>query len=291
MVAITKSRRERLIRLSPVVSFIFLLAVIFFGREVSSGLIVPVEARSPSPSTPKVSDSPPTLRKGSVLVAAGDISCGNGEGSRPCQQLSNTGLIYKLQPDTVLSLSDLEDSGSEIDGNQSKGYYSFDLGTWHLIALNSNCARVGGCSYDSPQGRFLRQDLADHPGLCTLAFWHHPRFSSGQSGNNTSLQTFWTILSRAGAEIVLSGHDHNYERFAPLDLNGEPDPKNGLREFVVGTGGKSLSQFNVVRDYSEARNARTFGVLRLNLTPGSYEWAFIAASSFGYADSGRGQCH
>lgn len=291
MISITKKRRERLIRLSPVVSFIFLLAVIFFGREIPGGLIVPAQARSPSPSIPTVSKALSTLRRAPVLVAGGDTSCGDGAGSRPCQQVNFAGLIYKLQPDTVLSLEDLEDIDDVTKENRDKGYYSFDLGTWHLIALNSNCVSVGGCSYDSPQGRFLRKDLADHSGLCTLAFWHHPRFSSGQSGNNTSLQTFWTLLSRAGAEIVLSGHDNDYERFDPLDLNGEPDPKNGLREFVVGTGGKSLSQFNVVRDYSEARNARAFGVLRLALSPGSYEWSFIATSSFSYADSGRGQCH
>lgn len=263
-----------MIPIKTVFSFIFLLAVIFSGREISVGLVTPAQALS-----------------GLVLVAGGNTSCGNGEGSISCKQLNTTGLIYKLQPDIVLSLDDLEENTSKTEENNNKGYYSFDLGTWHLIALNSNCSTVGGCSYDSPQGRFLRRELADHPGLCTLAFWHHPRFSSGPAGNNTSLQTFWTILARAGAEIVLSGHDKDYERFAPLDLNGRLDPKNGLREFVVGTGGSSLSPFNVVRDFSEARNARSFGVLRLTLSPGSYDWSFISASSFGYADSGHGQCH
>ncbi|MEA2527893.1 MAG: hypothetical protein QOF73_5120, partial [Thermomicrobiales bacterium] len=106
-----------------------------------------------------------------------------------------------------------------------RGYYSFDLGAWHLVALNSNCGEVGGCGASSPQERWLRADLAAHPAACTLAYWHHPRFSSGAGhGNEPEVRAFWRALAEAGAEVVLVGHDHDYERFAPLDAAGRPDP-------------------------------------------------------------------
>ena len=130
-------------------------------------------------------------------------------------------------------------NGRESDGlagPRGKGYYSFDVGSWHLVALNSNCDRVS-CSAGSEQEQWLRADLAAHPTACTLAYWHHPRYSSGHEGNNTFTQPFWEALDDAEAEIVLSGHSHDYERFAPLDRNGNIDLATGIRQFVVGTGG------------------------------------------------------
>src|SRR4029450_3695934 len=125
-------------------------------------------------------------------------------------------------------------------GDPAKGWYSFDIGARHLIALNSSCARVGGCGPGSPQERWLRADLAAHPNRCTLAFWHHARFSSSGHGSYPTYDGFWRALYEAGADVVLSSHDHDYERFAPQDPDAKPDPRRGMRQFVVGTGGKNL---------------------------------------------------
>src|SRR5206468_10877660 len=124
-------------------------------------------------------------------------------------------------------------------GDPAKGYYSYELGAWHIVVINSNCAQVGGCQAGSPQERWLRADLAAHPAACTLAYWHHPRFSSGSNhGSSSALQPIWQALYDANADVVLSGHEHNYERFAPQDPAGRADAGRGIREFVVGTGGK-----------------------------------------------------
>ena len=124
-------------------------------------------------------------------------------------------------------------------GDPKQGYYSYDLGSWHIVVLNSNCSQVGGCGAGSPQETWLRQDLAAHPTSCTLAYWHHPRFSFGEHGNDTATQALWQALYDNGAEIVLSGHDHNYQRWSPQTPSGTTDATRGIREFVVGTGGKS----------------------------------------------------
>jgi hypothetical protein len=175
-------------------------------------------------------------------------------------------------------------------GDPAKGWYSFDIGTWHLVALNSNCQRAGGCGPGSPQERWLRADLAAHPTRCTLAFWHHPRFSSGRHAGDRDYDAFWRALHHAGAEVVLNAHDHHYERFAPQSPRGKLDPARGIREFVVGTGGKSLERFGRVRANSEVRNADTFGVLVLTLHPGGYEWRFVGERGGGFEDRGSGSC-
>jgi hypothetical protein len=174
-------------------------------------------------------------------------------------------------------------------GDPAKGWYSFNLGSWHLVALNSNCAAVGGCAIASPQGQWLAADLAAHPGVCTLAFWHHPRFSSGPHGNDALSQDFWTLLRAAGADLILSGHDHGYERFAPQSPAGIADP-GGPRAFVVGTGGKELTSVAVVAANSEVRNYASFGILELKLHPNGYEWRFLSDAG-SVLDSGRGLCH
>ncbi len=177
-------------------------------------------------------------------------------------------------------------------GDPAKGWYSFDLpgaGGWHLIALNSNCTAIGGCAASNPQGQWLAADLAAHPGVCTLAYWHHPRFSSGPHGNDALFQDFWTLLAAAGTDLVLNGHDHGYERFAPQSPAGVADP-DGAREIVVGTGGKDLTSVVTVRANSEVRNYASFGVLELTLHPNGYEWRFISDTGT-TLDSGRGLCH
>lgn len=176
-------------------------------------------------------------------------------------------------------------------GDPRKGYYSFDLGDWHIIALNSNCGAVGGCRAGSPQERWLRADLATHPTQCTLAYWHHPRFSSGPHGNSADPQVFWQVLYEAGVDVVLNGHDHTYERFAPQTPEAEADPTQGIRQFVVGTGGRSLYPFRTVRTNSEVRNSDTFGVLALTLMTDGYEWRFMPIAGKTFTDSGRDRCH
>lgn len=175
-------------------------------------------------------------------------------------------------------------------GERATGYYSFDLGTWHVVVLNSNCGDIGGCGPGSLQLRWLEKDLADHPRACTLAYWHHPRFSSGQHGDDGAYDAFWKTLYRAGADLVLVGHDHDYERFAPQNPSGHADPEHGIRQFVVGTGGQALRSFGAVRPNSEARNDRDWGVLRLQLRVDGYDWEFLPVLGL-FADSGQGRCH
>jgi hypothetical protein len=176
-------------------------------------------------------------------------------------------------------------------GDRTKGYYSFDIGSWHLVALNSVCSQVGGCGPGSPQEQWLRADLAAHSNACTLAYWHHPLFSSGGIGNNSSMEPIWQALYDAGADVVLSGHDHNYERFAPQDPSGAADPSYGVREFVVGTGGKSRLAWGTVKPNSLVRQNSTFGVLKLTLHADAYEWGFVPEPGKSFTDAGSGSCH
>jgi hypothetical protein len=176
-------------------------------------------------------------------------------------------------------------------GQPGKGWYSFDLGSWHLIGLNSNCHRVGGCEAGSPQERWLRADLAAHRNRCTLAFWHHPRFGSNEAGVDASLLAFWRDLHAAGVELVLNGHNHFYERFAPQDPAGRRDRSRGIRQFIVGTGGQQHHPVASAAPNSEVRNHTTFGVLQLTLRPGGYAWEFAPEAGGTFSDSGRGTCH
>jgi hypothetical protein len=167
-------------------------------------------------------------------------------------------------------------------GLTDDGWYSYDLGAWHVVVLNSNCRAVGGCDEGSRQWRWLRDDLRrSRAARCTLAYWHTPRLSSGQHSSNAAYAPFWRLLSAAGADVVLSGHDHDYERFAPV---------SGIRSFVVGTGGRSLRPFRRIRPESVARQSSSFGVLRLTLRPGGYAWQFLTASGPPFADAGSARC-
>jgi hypothetical protein len=177
-------------------------------------------------------------------------------------------------------------------GDPAKGYYAFDLGSWRIYAINSNCSVVGGCGVGSPQETWLRNDLAANPRSCVLAYWHHPRFSSGQHGSYVSYQPLWQDLYDAGAEIVVNGHDHDYERFAPQTPTGSVDATRGIREFVVGTGGKNHYPFSgTFIANSETHNDDTFGVLKLTLQPTAYRWEFIPEAGKTFTDSGSGACH
>ncbi|CAN5874960.1 hypothetical protein BH18ACT11_BH18ACT11_00980 [soil metagenome] len=177
-------------------------------------------------------------------------------------------------------------------GDPNKGYYSYDLGDWHVISLNSMCENVGGCEATSPMVSWLKQDLAANPKACTLAYFHHPLFSSGsEHGNAPKMRPSWDALYVAGAEVVLNGHDHDYERFAPQTPSGEADPAQGIREFVVGTGGNSLYAFLPPQPNSQVRNVHTYGVLKLTLHSGSYEWQFVPEAGKTFTDSGSDSCH
>jgi hypothetical protein len=176
-------------------------------------------------------------------------------------------------------------------GDADKGYYSYDAGDWHVIVLNSRCGAVGGCGADSPQGQWLQADLAANPSTCTLAYWHAPLFSSGsRHGGTTAMRDFWQILYDAGADVVLNGHEHNYERFSLQDPNGQADPGRGIRQFVVGTGGGGLYALGPAHPNSEARSDDTYGVLALTLHPDSYDWTFIPAAGGTFTDTGSAAC-
>jgi hypothetical protein len=167
------------------------------------------------------------------------------------------------------------------------GYYSYDLGGWHIISLNSNAdARPG-----SPQYEWLRADLAASQAGCEAAYWHHPVFSSGDHGNDSRMRPVWRLLYENGVDVILNGHDHNYERFGPQDPDGRPDAARGIRQFVVGTGGKNLdTEFKSVQPNSEVRDGSAFGVLRLTLRTAGYDWEFLPAAGGSFRDSGSDSC-
>jgi hypothetical protein len=173
-------------------------------------------------------------------------------------------------------------------GPRLKGYYSFDLGAWHVVVLNSNCAIVS-CSASSSQERWLRADLAAHPALCTAAIWHHPRFASGSNGTNSSVDPLWRDLYAAGADVVLNGHQHDYERLAPVDASGNRDAAFGMRQFVVGTGGEAVG-LPSRRTTSEKAQGRYNGVLKLTLHATSYDWQWVGTSG-SFTDTGTTSCH
>jgi len=177
-------------------------------------------------------------------------------------------------------------------GDPQNGYYSYELGTWHIVVLNSECRDVGGCEAGSRQEEWLRADLTAHPAACTLAYWHKPLFSSGSAhGNDVSVKPLWQALYDAKADVVIAGHDHNYERFGPQNADGVADPARGIREFVVGTGGKNQRPIGAIDANSEVRNADAFGVLKLTLHPNSYDWQFVPEPGKNFVDSGSGRCH
>jgi hypothetical protein len=182
----------------------------------------------------------------------------------------------------------------DMAGQPGKGYYSYDLGEWHIVALNSLCSNVGGCSDDDPQAEWLRADLAENDDkACTLAYFHYPFFTSGKYRPGISNGgPLWDILYEADADVVLSAHDHNYQRFAPQNPGGSVDPESGIRQFVVGTGGgEDLHEIQDPLRNVQAYDDQTFGILKLTLQPEGYEWRFVPVDDKGYTDSGWDGCH
>ncbi len=173
------------------------------------------------------------------------------------------------------------------------GYYSYDLGSWHVVVLNTECSQagVGGCTATSPQGKWLATDLAAHPAQCTLAYWHRPRWHD--TGDLSGASSYFVqALYDAGAEVILNGHSHIYERWAPQTPSGAVDATSGVREFIVGTGGKNLHALSSTPPANvEVRNSTTFGVLQLTLHPTSYDWKFLPEAGKTFTDSGSQSCH
>lgn len=196
----------------------------------------------------------------------------------------------RFLPRTRAALGNHEYANGESDASTARAilrlpadaWYSFELGAWHVIVLDSNCGEVGGCGPGTRQWLWLRRDLRQHrKARCTLALWHHPRFSSGLHGADRTLAPFWALLAAARADVVLSGHDHDYERFAPVA---------GIRSFVVGTGGRGLRPFHEIDPRSVVRQAHSFGILRLTLRPRGYGWRFLTAAGPEYLDAGSAAC-
>jgi hypothetical protein len=177
-------------------------------------------------------------------------------------------------------------------GAPGKGWYSYDLGGWHIVVLNSECEDVGGCEAGSPQEKWLKADLAAHPTQCSMAVWHIPRYSAHYAEGLPFVEDFWEDLYKAGAELVVNGHYHYYERYAPMDPEGKLDEAKGIREFIVGTGGAKLE----TRGRSCNGNCQVFdqithGLIKLTLHPDSYDWEFLPEPGKTLADSGSGKCH
>jgi hypothetical protein len=172
--------------------------------------------------------------------------------------------------------------------------YSYDLGDWHVVVLDSDCWRVGGCAVSDPQARWLRDDLRRHPRQCTLAYWHRPPFSSGRYGDPDDtgrVRPLWQVAVEEGVDVVLTAHEHSYERFAPMDAAGGVDTGGGTRLFVVGTGGGNLRDFNgPPLPATQVRNDNTWGVLRLTLRADGYDWRFLPVRGRSFTDHGTGRC-
>ncbi len=175
-------------------------------------------------------------------------------------------------------------------GTSGDGWYSREIGGWHVVVLNANCSIVG-CGPGSPQLEWLKHDLAAHPAACTLAIWHQPRFSSGLHGDDLAVKPFWDVLWAAHADLVIGGHDHDYERFAPQDPAGHLDLTGGIREIVVGTGGAPLRPFFSVALNRESASVTAHGVIVLSLHATSYDWQFVPVAGKTFTDRGSAACH
>jgi acid phosphatase type 7 len=236
-----------------------------------------------------------------TVAAIGDLALSNGTAQEFAECYDKTWGAFKSRTRPAPGNHEYHSAGAKpyfdyfgaAAGEPGKGYYSYVLGAWQIIALNGECKDIGGCSAGSPQELWLREDLRAHPAACTLAYWHEPLFSSGaKHGNSPAYKDFWQDLYNAKATIVLNGHDHDYERFAPQDPDGKADPSRGIREFVVGTGGNHEREFSPTpQPNSEARMTGTFGVLKLTLHPRGYDWQFIPQAGKTFTDSGSGACH
>ncbi|MFZ0211884.1 MAG: metallophosphoesterase [Candidatus Acidiferrales bacterium] len=264
---------------------------------VAAGDIANCKMIAGAQATAKIIESIPSA----TVAALGDLALSNGTAQEFADCYDKTWGAFKSRTRPAPGNHEFHSSGATpyfdyfgaAAGDPAKGYYSYELGAWHIISMNGECKDIGGCQAGSPEEKWLRADLHAHPAACTLAYWHEPLFSSGAAhGDNPSYIDFWRDLYRAHATIVLNGHDHDYERFAPQTPDGVADPTHGIREFVVGTGGNHERLFAATpRPNSEVRKTGTFGVLKLTLHARGYDWEFIPEAGKTFHDSGSGSCH
>ena len=284
-------------------------------------------APSPSPSgIHETAPATPTAAPPAILVGAGDIASCPGTGDEATADLIagiggtvftagdnvyDTGSVWEFDHcydrswgrflDRTLPVAGNHDYATTgaagyfgyfgaSAGDPSEGWYAVDVGAWRFYALNSNCWAIGGCEAGSAQESWLRADLAANPRRCVLAVWHHPLFSSGEHSSDPMTEAVWQALEDAAAEIVVSGHDHDYERFGAQTAEGAPDAA-GIVEYVVGTGGRSYYGFRDIAANSLVRNNDAFGVIRFELAADGWTFAFVPASGASFTDSGSGTCH
>jgi acid phosphatase type 7 len=272
-------------------------------------------------TTTTTTPTPPSSSSDPLITAAGD-SCGSTTSCTPTADL-----IQTINPTAVLTLGDnaYEDGTTTqykayYDPNWGRfksithpstgnhdyhtsgaagyfayfgaqapaAYYSYDVGSWHLISIAAMAGVPAGTG--SAEEQWLKADLTAHPNKCVLAYWHEPRWSNGNvHGNDSASAVLWNDLYAAHADVVLNGHDHNYQRFGPLNPSGASDP-NGIREFVVGTGGWGHYGFMTSTPRPEVQNGTDYGLLKLTLHPGSYDWRFTPIGGASFTDSGSGTC-
>jgi len=300
------------------------------GAMLLAGVLVVVASRARSQGVPGAADPASAQdQESAILVGAGDIAnceITGGSGARGTARLLDAipGTVFTVgdhayPSGTAKQLQDcyeptwgrhkartrpspgnhdyLTDKGkpyydyfAELAGPERRGYYSYTLGAWHIVALNS----VVAADSRSPQMQWLRQDLTENRSICTLAYWHSPVFSSGPHGTEAQTTSHmlevWRLLYEFGADVVITGHDHIYERFAPQDPKGKLDPQKGIREFVVGTGGGGLYEFKRTLPNSEVRSNRSYGVLKMTLRASDYSWEFVPSAGEPFRDSGTAAC-
>jgi acid phosphatase type 7 len=309
------------------------IAITIFGCPIHTHARPQAPPVSKQDSAHGKSPSPPQQNHRFILVGAGDIaSCKNLEGAQATAKLIEQipGTVFAAG-DLAYEKGSAEDFKNCYDpawgrfkdrtrpalgnheygeptasayfqywgtqaGTPGMGFYSYDLGSWHIVVLNTNCGmkNLGGCGTGSPEETWLKEDLAKHTDACIVAYGHHALFSSGVFKSHAvhpELKQLWQDLYAAHADLVLAGHEHSYERFAPQDPNGKADPQHGIREIVVGTGGRSHDLLGFATPNSEVRDWSTYGVLKLTLDPGKYTWEFIPAEGGSFRDSGGGACH
>lgn len=285
-----------------------------------------LQAINTPPPLPTAPTAQPAPADDPVLVGAGDIAVCNSKGDEATAALIDTipGTVFTLgdnayQSGTPQEFQDCYDPSwgrlkartHPIPGNHdyvtagargyfqyfganagdpARGYYSYNIGTWHILALNSET----DTGANSEEVNWLRADLAQYPAQCTLAMFHRPLFSSGPHGRDGSgdkTRPLWDVLYENNVDVILNGHDHDYERFAPQDPDGKPDPARGIREFVVGTGGAAEYVFGAAKPNSEKRLTAVFGVIKLTLHATTYDWNFVTILPLLFKDSGTGGCH
>lgn len=236
-----------------------------------------------------------------VVFVAGDIAYNSGTDSEFKNYYDPTWGRHKALTKPVPGNHEYRTSGASgyynyfgaIAGDRTKGYYAYDHGEWRIYALNTNDddCRYVPCNASSEQVAWLVADMAANPRQCTAAIWHHPRWSAGEHGDDSAMQPLWKAFYDAGGDLVINGHDHNYERFAPMDVNGNKvSESQGMREFVVGMGGRGLRSTGSARAASEVRNSNTFGVMQFTLRPTSYEWKFLPVAGKTFTDTGTTNC-